>query len=323
MEGQSATEALKQLEELQLPDTPKIAELRNGLLAEVRVVTEYPLRFERLEYENEFGTQYERRTNILLEAGLTTDINGNTIEYPSYETQRARMLEHPELLAKMNRGFVRLQPVPIGAPLSGYLTAVEDGLRQYAKEKRLRATDGTVLQLDDNQPMRKWDAYNGADIDGSLVYEPVQLTTEGHGGKTKTQLIAERGPMQVLLTENLRDIPREGKGVTIGGRPQIEAGKTANRYLQMAGKGPYELESPYALETELAHVLTHLHETGGEVLDDYRSGSGAYCPGTWLPAHGLVPFVCFFRDVGQLSVVGRGPDRPFSDGGVRCAVSGS
>jgi len=162
MEGQPAAEALKQREAIQLPDTPDVQKHRDALLEAMRQVTEYPKRFERLEAEQSFSEQLEQRNKILQDVGLTTNINGEAIAYPSYEDQRAKLLERPELLTKMNQGFARLQLVPIGAPLSTYFTALEDGLKQYAKKERLRATDGTILNLNEDNPLWKWDEYDEA-----------------------------------------------------------------------------------------------------------------------------------------------------------------
>jgi len=91
--------------------------------------------------------------------------------------------------------------------------------------------------------------------------------------------------------------------------------------MKMLGNGAYAQETPYTLEAELAHILTHLHETEGEVLDDYQSFSAANCPSTWLPAHGHVPYVYFNRDNGQLCVDEQDADNQYSFIGIRCAVS--
>jgi hypothetical protein len=61
----------------------------------------------------------------------------------------------------------------------------------------------------------------------SLVYFP-QRFEEAHGGRTKEELLAAdpTAAWQVLLVEGMSDLPREGQGRVIGGRRQIETGRT-------------------------------------------------------------------------------------------------
>jgi hypothetical protein len=94
-------------------------------------------------------------------------------------------------------------------------------------------------------------------------------------------------------------------------------------YLARLGTPPYNLEAGYTPEAELSHLLCHLHETEGEMLDDGQSGSAAYCPDAWFPSDGYVPGVDFNRGYGRLLVVRGYPDSTRPRVGVRSSVRAS
>jgi hypothetical protein len=228
----------------------------------------------------------------------------------------------PELLAKVEQGFTRLHPVPFGLSPAALKGAMGKAIMQYHSEGKLRSSDGTKLKLDASQPVWMWDGYKVADKDGRLIYFPERFDPKDHGGKTKKEVLEslQFPGWQVLLTENLRDIPRAGKGQTVGGRTQIEANSTPHEYLALLQAEGHALEQGLTPEAWQAMFLTRLAETDGEVLDDYTSGAACYCTGGYFPSSGVVPFACWFRGYGQAYVVRDDPRCHHSDVGSRAGV---
>ncbi|MBI3627030.1 hypothetical protein HY224_03220, partial [Candidatus Uhrbacteria bacterium] len=196
------------------------------------------------------------------------------------------------------------------------------------------------LVLDENEPVYVWDEYNGADENGSLVYQPNELT-ENHGGKTKAEVLGSgKHAWKVLFIEDMPNIPREGKGVTKGGRKQIdtkggglnvaiETGKTIPspaEYLKSVlaetkkQNGKYEHEEGMTPEEQLIYAITHLEETN-QVIDDYQGkGSVSYNLGAYFPASSAVPGSCWGRGGRQARLGGRDRDIRYSFCGIRPAV---
>ncbi|TSC58186.1 MAG: hypothetical protein Greene041619_746 [Candidatus Peregrinibacteria bacterium Greene0416_19] len=232
---------------------------------------------------------------------------------------------HPELLAKVEQGFTRPHPVPFALPPMALSEGMSKAITQYHDEGKLRSSDGTKLRLDTAQPVWMWDAYEGADKNGSLVYFPERFDPKNHGGKTKKQILesSQFPGWMVLLIENLQRIPRQGKGQTVGGRSQIEANHSPHEYLAMQGSEQYAHEHGLVPEAWQSGFLTRIAETDGEVLDDYQDVDGAacYCTGGYFPSSGDVPYAYWFRDCEQALVAGDDPrDRNPRDGsraGVR------
>jgi hypothetical protein len=230
----------------------------------------------------------------------------------------------PELLAKVEQGFTRVHPVPFGLSPAVLKGAMGKAILQYHGEGKLCSSDGTKLKLDSSQPVWMWDEYEGADKDGRLVYFPERFDPKDHGGKTKKQILesSQFPGWQVLLTEPLKRIPRQGKGQTIGGRKQIEANGTAHEYLALRQAEAYALEHGWTPEAWQAMFLTRIAETDGEVLDDYqdREGAACYCTGGYLPSSGDVPYAYWFRYDEQAYVDGDDPRSRLDDDGSRAGV---
>ena len=283
---QNASEE-EQVEEAAPASSTAIPAMQSQLSAVVQHQLEYPAKFEQLEAEYGWREKYERRRNLLRQAGLTTDINGDTIVYPSYDEERAEMLKRPELLTKMEQGFTEPMPYPVGAPLSEIVAALVEALKHYAQLGTLRSTSGDKLPFNQNLVGKIVPALQDADRDGSLVYEPIRYTQEGHAGVTKQALVERDGAFQLVLTENMLTIPK-GTDAVVGGRPVLEAGFAPASYLEMlTSTKAYEQEHGYTAEALLIRTLVHLHESGGELLDS--DGRQCLCTGAWLPSKNAVP----------------------------------
>ena len=167
------------------------------------------------------------------------------------------------------------------------------------------------LELDETQPVWKWDGYDNADVEGKIVYYPKEFS-QNHQGKTKKELLKEQGGWNIILIEDLPNIPREGKGKTIGSpstslgaRKQFEANKTPVEYLKTIQTAKqYQNEQGMTPEDQITYAITHLEETN-QVIDDYSGkGSVSYQLGAYFATSGDVPDAFWHRD-GRLALLGR------------------
>lgn len=241
---------------------------------------------------------------------------------PSLDDVLGVLASRPELRAKAAQGFVDLRLVPVGLSLASFRAPLGNALRHYHDAGALRCADGVRLKADPKEPFWMWDGFDDADAGGRMVYHPERFDPTDHGGVTKEQMLAgSRFPgWQVLLLENLRTIPRRGQGRTAGGRPQIEAGLPPRQYLDVLRAPSYAHERGLTPQAWLALCLTRLVETGGEVLDDYRTGSACYLTGAYFPTSGTVPGACWYPVRCQAGLDAHNPNAGYPSGGMRSSV---
>jgi len=193
-------------------------------------------------------------------------------------------------------------------------------------------TEGTLtapgtheaLELDTKQPLYIWDQLQGADESGELKYYPKEFSKNNHGGLTKQELIEKTKdsafPGFIVTLSEPTEIPAEGKGTTLGTRPQLEAHHTPNEYLKTLKDPTYHHEQGETIEGWMARFLTHLH-TRNEVIDDWQgAGKLNYLTGNYHAASGRVPRGCWGSDDRQAGVGGYNPDNRGGYHGSRSAV---
>jgi hypothetical protein len=169
--------------------------------------------------------QYETQIKTLNETGVLEilpesqelgiiGIDGKGYPIPTYEQVLQRITpEKIELLdKKFEQGFTQLLLVPFGMPLGTLMDRYKRELLKHDDEGTLLSTDGSNLDLDRQDPIY-CENYQNADITGELVYEPKEFSPN-HQGKTKKELIAEKGAWYVSLIEDLPDLPDKGQGKT-------------------------------------------------------------------------------------------------------------
>ena len=254
--------------------------------------------------------QYKSQFIILNEAGIleilpeTQDkgiigIDGREYPIPTYQ----EILESitPETLKlierKVEQGFTKLRLVPLGMPLEVLAERYKRVLLEHHSNGTLLSTDGAKLELNRDDPLYLWEGYKGADAEGKLVYFPKQFDPGNHQGKTKQELIDEREAWQVLLIEDLPDLPAEGQGKTLGSRKQLEANQSPKEYLNLTqSEAAYQGEQGLTPEGWLVCAITELAETNRQI-DDWQ-GQGKYCYnfGAYFPSVSLVPNAYFYRD---------------------------
>ena len=281
-----------------------------------------------LETQLELPKQYEEMVKALTESGMVEQLNGGLgiraidgKEYlvPSYHEIVQELSQRPELETKIDQGFTKLLIVPFGRSLDQLIEKYKETIENH--QANLQATDRTKLEVGQGGSLFKWDGYNGADLNGNLVYQPKKFDKVNHGGQTKTDILATGQGFQVLLIEDLPDLPAKGAGKTVGGRTQLEANSKPNQYLNTVQTNPaYQGEVGLTPEDWLVLATSELvnHQL---VIDDWQGqGKAAYLPGAYFKGAGFVPVARWDRGNGQARLVGFGPGLPSDFRGVRVGV---
>ena len=289
------------------------------------------------ELESSFQEQYKTQIEILERIDILQELKSHELgikgidgkEYPiPTQAEIAERIEvKKELIEKkQEQGFKKLLIVPFGMKLDDLIEKYKQVILEHYKDKKLFVTKKNpeekdeLLELSEKEPLWLWGEYENADVNGKLVYFPKEFS-KNHEGKTKQEIITEQGGWQVILIEDMPNIPREGKGITTKDRKQFEAGDTPNDYLKALKKtDQYNGESGMTPEEQIIYALTHLEEAN-EVIDDWRQGNGSisYQVGAYFTS-GNVPLAAWNRDYRRTHLYGRHPNNHFDYCGVRPAV---
>jgi len=281
--------------------------------------------------------QYESQKDILKGLGIVKKLRSGELgivgldnkEYPlpEYQDILQRMEKQKELIkTKQEQGFTKLLLVPFGMKLDDLIEKYKEVILKHHKQGKLFATKknptnpNEKLELDQNEPVWVWDQYKEADQKGELIYFPKEFSKNPQG-KTKKELLKENLGWNVLLIEDLPNIPRENQGKTIKGRAQLEVNQTPNEYLKTLQQDKqYTAEQGMIVEDQLFYAILHLEQTS-QVLDDYQgNGSVSYQLGSYFPASGFVPYAFWDRGVRQARLGGGGPGYRYDFCGARLGV---
>lgn len=286
----------------------------------------------------ELKEQYESQRAILIKAGILEKlssgelgikaIDGKESAFPSYHEITGRMRENQEILkSKTEQGFNQLLIVPFGMKLDDLIEKYRQVILKHHREGKLLATKekssdpNEPLELDEKEPVWVWDPYQDADRNETLVYFPKEFS-KNHQGKTKQEILQQtKQGFNILLLENLPNIPRQGKGKEIKARKQLEAGKTPNQYLKALKTNPmYKNESGMTPEEQITYAIRYLEENN-QVIDDYSGkGSVSYQLGAFFTVGGNVPRAHWGRGSRRVLLGGDVSEYSASDAGVRGAV---
>lgn len=256
--------------------------------------------------------QYENQIKLLDSVGIPEEING--IPQPTLNQVRDRLLAKQELCEKkMEQGFNKLLIVPFGMSIADLSKIYGDRLKAHYADKeapdpndptkKIRVPDPATtklfaeadpakpLELDTNQPVYVWEGYQNQEI----KYFPDQFDKDNPGGFSKDEVIAEGGPWQIVLIEDI-PIPRAGQGQELGGRHQLEAGISPRDYLAKLKTPEYEGEEGLTPELWLMKAITRLEEQN-QVTDDFQGkGSLSYNLGAYFPNSARVASAYWLRD---------------------------
>lgn len=298
------------------------------------------LKNEAIEIVPGFREMYQSQVETLTQLDILQELSDGKKgmigidgkEYPLPEirdiVRRLNREKRETLMKKYEQGFTKLLLVPFGVSLDILIEKYGQALIAAYRAGKLKATNGDKLDLDENEPVSIWTekqqnkeiGYPGADIDGRLLYGVSQFDRNNPGGQTKQQLIDTGQAWQVILIEDLPDLPAQGQGKDIGGRKQIEANQTPKEYLEKIGKGEYTEEHGLTPESWLMYAITQLQETN-QVIDDWQ-GQGKLCflTGAYFPSSGHVPYAYWRRDYSQARLGRAVPSSRDSSYGVRSSV---
>lgn len=234
------------------------------------------------------------------------------------------------ILEKMNQGFTKLILVPFGYSFDNLSKKYSQTILKHYNEGKLlatkeKATDpDEALELDQDEPLWRWeDGYSKCDTEDKIVYFPKEFSKQNHGGQTKKELLKSdpANAWQILLIEDMPNIPRVGKGKVIGNRKQLETNKSSNEYLEMfQTEAEYKNESGLTPEADLMYSITHLEETN-QVINDYSGkGSASRQTGAYFLSSADVPSSCWHRNCRQGGLYRNYPTNRSSNFGVRPGV---
>ena len=288
--------------------------------------------------QKELKKQYESQKEILERTGILEKLSNGEIgikgidnkeySFPSYQEISKRIRENKEMLkTKVEQGFNQLLIVPFGMKLDDMIEKYKKVILKHHQEGKLLATKENPsdtdepLELDENEPVWAWDGYANADVEDKIVYFPKKFSKENHQGKTKKEILKEKGGWNIMLIENLPNIPRKDKGKEVKDRKQLEAGQTPNQYLETLKTNPiYQNETGMTPEEQIIYAIKHLEQTN-QVIDYYSGkGSASYQLGTFFPAFIFVPYAYWNRDYRRVNLGGNTPGYSSSADGVRGAV---
>lgn len=243
----------------------------------------------------ELQQQYEKQKEVLIQTRLLETlsngesgiigIDGKEYPIPTFDQIIERIRSKEEVLkTKAEQGFKKLILVPLGMPLSTLIECYKQTIIKHYQEHALKAVDGSDLVVDVNSPIYVWveliqkddqgQIIYEADKAGDLIYFPSQFDESNHQGQTKAELLKRKKPdggqaWQVLMIEDLPDLPAEKQGQTIAGRKQLEAGQTSYDYLKtIQTQEQYQHEQGLTLESWIIYAITQLQEKNQVIEKD-------------------------------------------------------
>ena len=266
-------------------------------------------------------------------------IDGKEYPVPTQKEIAELIEKNKELIEKKKeQGFTKLLLVPFGMKIDDLAKKYGELIIEHFKDGNLQNSEGKRIEdlrkqgegdnpindatgSSEHYPLWKWDQYTNADVDGKLVYYPESFDKNNHHGRNKTEVLKELGGWNIVLIEDMPDIPRQGKGKTVGDRKQLEANSTPKEYLQvLANDKIYQNESGMIPEDQLMYAITYLEENQ-RIMDDYQGkGSISYQIGAFFPASDVVPGAYWRRGDRRASMSRSVPGHRGDGCGVRSAV---
>lgn len=250
-------------------------------------------------------------------------IDGKEYPFPTIEDVMARGKDKMDLLQKKaQQGFTKLLVVPFAMPLKELmekykmlcLDLYKKKGKFFAPKKNAGDADEMLEYAGEADPFYAWEEYFEGDKTGNIVYMQKKLAAEGHGGMTKMQLLDMGKDMKgagwdMVMLEDMANIPRKGMGKEVGGRKQFETTMTPGWYLEQLMTNPmYAGESGMSPEDFLANALVTLATTHS-VLNDWQGHGGVeYLIGALFVKQMKVGTACWRRAYKRTGMAALGPD---------------
>ena len=239
--------------------------------------------------------QYNSQVEVLTQSNILEQlssgkmgikgVDGKEYPLPTYQEVLGRFKDQEKrtlLEKKVKQGFTKILLVPFAMPLSVLIDRYKEVLLKTHKESGINSTDGTKLELDTDDPLYVWKGLVQSDNPDTDKSQQIEYgvktydadTKEARGGHYKSELLQDMdNAWQLLFIENNPDLSAEGRGQTISGRKQIEAGPTPKDYLKLLQtQEQYQGETGLTPEANLTLYLDGL--TRDQIaLDDWQ-GTG-------------------------------------------------
>lgn len=245
----------------------------------------FPLRILELEKNIDFANQYDEQvwtwcmSSILhrLPDGKNLGITGiDGVDYPLPslpELSKTLNKQKIELLkTKQKQGFNKLLLVPFAVSLEDLIERYKTTLlRSSGMFNKIEDVDGEPVEVDQNEPIFVWERYNDtseSEEDG-LIYYPTDFATKSdgkdfepeiRGGQSKFDILRSGKGWNVLLIEDIPNMPKGSTSNTIGGRPQLERNRPPEYYLKLLNNEIYSGEQGLTIEDWLAYAITKLDQ---------------------------------------------------------------
>lgn len=282
--------------------------------------------FEQIDLDIQYQEELQRLTHLNLLKELSNHEQGivgiDNQEYPipTLDQIKEQILKNPEILhTKYEQGFTKLLIVPFALNLQDLVNSYQQTIKDKHLSHNLKSTTNETLELDENEPIWVWEGYTNQ----QLVYFPQEYSLN-HQGKTKEQLLQQnpQNAWQILLVEDLPDLPAENQAKTINHRKQLQANSTPQEYLNLLNTdSQYQHEQGLTPEAYLTYAQKHLQQTN-QVIDDWQGqGKACWLLGAYFPESNDVPFARWRRDYRQASLCGSDSDSRDERSGARPAVS--
>ncbi len=232
-----------------------------------------------------------------------TGIDNQKYPVPTFQEISKGIEEKKDLIKiKSSQGFTKMLLVPLGYPLNKLIQKYEEAIRSHYANNRLfyftEKAGETKLNLNKENPLNVWNEYEEADVNNYIIYFPRHFKKENHGGGTKKVLLLNpKNAWLILLVKDMPNIPRAKNGKTMGGRHELESGKTPLDYLRIIQTEPaYEGEMGLPPEASIIYVLTHLEETNHIVNDWLANGCIEYSLGAFFATTENIPWSSWNSD---------------------------
>ncbi len=240
------------------------------------------LALERSEIVENLVSQYAEQVNILrdhfnvlsvLDDGSLgiEGIDGKEYRVPSFSSIMQGL--KPYHFEKFKQGFTQMLLVPFGMSLDKLLRAAAN----YSPSTFPQLLDGRKVPHD-------------LDILSGIVYEMKKFHLTNHGGKTKFEMLNNKGGWQVHLVEPFQQ-PDLSNTTKTSGRETFNPGVTAHAFLNSVGVGDYVHEEGLTIETALTHHMKTVFDAKPMQTNQYFLLFGAYVP----DRHAVPSLSCYFN----------------------------
>jgi hypothetical protein len=273
-----------------------------------------------LEIEKEYARCMTslNRSNItvhLPKSGSIGVVGADGKEYPIPTKEKvaelfARNREYAD--RKVLQGFDSLLLTPVSMPTLNLIDLMREAIIKHGKKRniyqtRLSACDPLMhVRVNKEKQVWVWETLGKAIETDELVYFPQEYSFRNHRGQTKSEVINNEricavSGWSVGLVENLPIMPKQGQGITLGGRKQLEIGYSPFEYLQLLQMEAYYGETGKILEDFITQFLTHLEVTN-EVSNDVDDKNALWCLGQYMKISyaEVVPTGRWHRSIGRV-----------------------